>query len=523
MTTLLALLPDAGHDQQWLLLAAERMLHTPAPHLEPYGPTVFESNPPLAIWLSAIVVLLARLLHLSLTVTLKTVVILAAAGSATVSGRLLRRAHPDLSATSLWQLGIAFTFIFGAVPVRDFGQRDHILTLLILPYLIGATTWVPHVLRPLTAPNMGLLTRERILITLIAAVGIALKPHQALIPIAVELFLLLGGRLRLLEPLVFIASGVAYLAAIRLFASTYLTTVLPIVRDTYSAFGSLTLPQLASAAIGLLILAAIAFAVYAIKPKANPLVPILLTAGTAATLAYALQGTGWYYQQLPAISLFCLALYLGAPCLASETWAAKATWAKMTIPAAALTILALTLTTSYSDFHLISSQPFPADIQQPQPIPDPSFFANLPPEAAVATLTTSVDDTVPPAFRYHLTLAQRYPHLWMLPAILRNESGPKPRHPIPPARLAELDRLQHRFMVEDLTRWRPILILVERCQDPTVRCQVLEDRHDNLLAWFLRDPQFAAIFAHYRFLRSAGPYDAYVDGSGIRDQGLTEP
>jgi len=34
MSTLLTFLADTGHDQLWLLLAAQRM----GPHLNPYGP-----------------------------------------------------------------------------------------------------------------------------------------------------------------------------------------------------------------------------------------------------------------------------------------------------------------------------------------------------------------------------------------------------------------------------------------------------------------------------------------------------
>jgi hypothetical protein len=114
---------------------------------------------------------------------------------------------------------------------------------------------------------------------------------------------------------------------------------------------------------------------------------------------------------------------------------------------------------------------------------------------------------------HQLLWAQRENNLWTLPAILRNESPTAPGDPrrrIPPARLAELDRLQHAWMVDDLTYWHPALILIERCQDPAVQCQILEDRHDNLLAWFQRDPAFRTVFAHYHYLRSSGPYDAYV-------------
>jgi len=59
-------------------------------------------------------------------------------------------------------------------------------------------------------------------------------------------------------------------------------------------------------------------------------------------------------------------------------------------------------------------------------------------------------------------------------------------------------------------RWQPPLVLVERCQDPAVQCQVLDGLHDDLLAWFLRDRRFRAEFGRYRYLRSAGRFDAYV-------------
>jgi len=521
MSTLLTFLADTGHDQLWLLLAAQRM----GPHLNPYGPLVFESNPPLAIWLSAIVVQLAHLLHLSLTVTFKLAATLLAAGSAIASAKLLSRLHPALSRNQLWLLGIAFILIFGAVPVRDFGQRDHILALLVLPYLVAAAL-------DLAGRRLALI--PRIAIALAAAFGLALKPHQALIAIAIEATLLLthnrrvphlmsgtigpevGSRRRILEPAVFLAAALAYLTAIRTFAPTYLTQILPILRDTYWAFGHLHFLEVLQAAIGLHALLAITLILYLFRRPKPPLILILLAAGVGATLAYIAQGTGWYYQQLPAISFVALALTLqiigghseqrekGGHSEQREESQYFASWC---LPAAtaALTLLAFVLTTYFSDFHHT-----PRGIEQTQSIPDPAFFADLAPGTAVATLTTSVDDTVPPAFRYHLTLAQRYPHLWMLPAILRNESGPVPSHRIPQPRLAELDRLQHQFMVEDLQHWHPALILVERCQNPEVHCQVLEDRHDDLLAWFLRDPTFALLFSKYHFVRSSGPYDAYT-------------
>ena len=70
--------------------------------------------------------------------------------------------------------------------------------------------------------------------------------------------------------------------------------------------------------------------------------------------------------------------------------------------------------------------------------------------------------------------------------------------------------MQHAWMVEDLNRWRPELVLVARCQAPEVHCQILGDRHDDLLAWFARDPAFREVFSHYRYGQTSGMYDAYT-------------
>ena len=254
MTVLLSLAADTGHDQLWLLLAAERIGHS----LNPYGPTVFESNPPLAIWLSAIVVLLSHILHLALTVTLKLAVIVVVTVSALFCHRLVRRLDVALTPTREWLLAIAFVLIFGAVPARDFGQRDHILTLLILPYLIVAALDLAERRNPGARGRLPGLP-IRVLVTIPAAVGFALKPHQALTAICVELAVLLLARPhrpRLLEPLMLVTAAGAYYEAIRLLAPTYLTEILPTLRSTYWAFGHLRLDELFLASIPLQILMA---------------------------------------------------------------------------------------------------------------------------------------------------------------------------------------------------------------------------------------------------------------------------
>jgi hypothetical protein len=561
MAALLAFLPAAGHDQLWCLYVAQHVLDG----TRLYGSELLETNPPLIIWLSMVPAKLAQVGHIPAPALGKALVVVLEAVVAVVALRQLRR-FLTLNSTQLAALAFAFIAIFNVIPARDLGQRDFLLTLLCLPYVLAAAqkSGVPSFRAP--GERVGsndVRPVEHTLLGLAAGVGLALKPHQAILPIAIELYLILRSRsfrpLLRPEPFAILAVAVAYLAAIHKFTPEYITTVLPILRDTYWAVGSLTLPQLIWQAMELHILAAAAIFLWlkhlpqGLKPKEggpfmcglkpaptvtgpsgeglpsvgvlplggvfrqaakrrkktepwtlNP-VPLLLIAGAASTLAYYLQGTGWYYQQLPAISFFALALVFELLPLLERpvpAWVPKA--------ALALAVLALGLTTHFMNYPFSEARSFAIDT------PDPTFFENLAPGTAVATLTTTVDYTVMPAARYGLTIAQRYPHLWMLPAILRNEQpgqGQPPTHIIPPARLAELDRMQHQFMVEDFQRWKPQLVLVERCQKANIHCQLLEDRDDDLLAWFLRDPAFAEQWKNYSFEGSRGPFDAYVRSS----------
>jgi hypothetical protein len=500
MTALLALLPVVGHDQMWCLYVARRMLHGTAL----YGPHLLESNPPLIMWMLLLPTSTARILHLPQSLVFKLFVLAIEAAIAFLSLRLLRRFPSPPAKARLWALAFAFVCVFGVVPARDFGQRDHLLVILCLPYVIAAALDLDSTTK--------LTLSMRLAIGVIAGLGVSLKPHHMLVPAAIEAAFILKSRRVALrpEPLALLTTCVVYLGAIRLFTPAYLTTILPILRDTYWAIGHLSFPQLVIQAIQLHILAAATIALAAIAGwrKLPPLNFFLLAAGIAATVAYYLQGTGWYYQQIPALGFFAFALCLELLDLAERNHLTMPSWAPTA--AAALSVLAITLTAHFSGYTLAHPFSFPSGLSD---VPDPAFFHGLPAGTSVAILSTVVDDTVPPIFTHQLLWAQRQNNLWTLPAILRNESPTAPGDPrrvISPQRLAELDRLQHAWMVDDLTYWHPALILIERCQDAAVQCQILEDRHDNLLTWFQRDPAFRAVFAGYHYLRSSGPYDAYV-------------
>jgi len=506
MAALLALLPAAGHDQMWLLYAARLMLHgSPI-----YGPEIFETNPPLILWLSTIPSAISSLTHIPYTAVGKFLTLAVEFAIGALCLRLLRYVpHSSQRSTamsgstnsraSLYFLIFVYITVVAVLPARDFGQRDHFLVLFILPYVFAAAVRAKGIaIPPILAATIGAL----------ALCGVVFKPHQLLIFVAIEGLLLLSRQAKPFRPeiLAFLASGVVFVLCVRLFAPLYFTSIIPLTRDTYWAYGAQPFLQLLSDSIQLHILAAVDLALILVAGwrTTSTITRTLFTAGIGATVAFYFQGTGWYYQQLPALTFLSLALAFLLLDIAETRNQTLPSWSPKA--AAALTLLALVLTTHFMDYPFTPERSFPVDT------PAPSLFAGIAPGTAVMTISPTVDDTIQPIFKYHLVLGERWPALILLPAILRAED-PQGR-PIPrnfaPGRLAELDRIQHEFMVEDLNRWHPQLILVERCQDPAVHCQVLENRHDNLLAYFERDPAFAAIFAHYHLTRTAGPYDAYT-------------
>jgi hypothetical protein len=504
MACLMALLPAAGHDQLWFLLLAERWLHG----AQLYGPELFDSNTPATIWLSAIPVTTAEAMHLSPSFVGKVLFVMLEATVAALSLRILRRLGTAFTRSDYAFLAFSFITLFAVVPARDFGQRDLLTAMLCLPYVLAAAL----------APDPS-QTWLRAAIALLAAVGVCVKPQLALVPLTIELSMLVRRGWQSLskrpEPWILAAAGLLFAGMVQHFAPLYFSQALPTVFSTYWAIGHLSAAQLVAQAPQLHLLAILAIAFFLRRRSRphplHPAITALLIAGSAGTLSYYLQGTGWYYQQLPGITLFGCALALEIVSALGSAEMRIPQWSP--VAAGALTLLALVLTWHFSGYPF-NREAFSPDDTYAISSPDPSFFRDLRPGTAVATITTSVDDAIMPVFRYQLAWSQRTNNLWMLPAILRNETRggwPVPaRHRLSGPRLAALEALQRRWMVEDLTRWHPSLVLVARCQSAAVQCQELEDRHDNLLAFFLADPSFRQIWQRYRFVRSAGDYDAYM-------------
>lgn len=167
--------------------------------------------------------------------------------------------------------------------LTDFGQRDHLALIFVLPFLLGEQA--PH--------------RGRIALGLWAFLGVGLKPYLLPIPLAaIAARALLARSWRPLfsaETLALAAACCVYLAAVFLLHQAYFTDIIPLGRFVYFAYGARPKPELL-----LLTLILTGLAIYTLRSRR--LLP-LAAAMLAALVSFHLQGRNWTYHFIPAVGL----------------------------------------------------------------------------------------------------------------------------------------------------------------------------------------------------------------------------
>jgi hypothetical protein len=489
-----------GHDQNWMICAAQRTLSG----AKLYGPQISEVNTPLIMWFSMIPALLSRLLHLAPDQVLKLLVLAMICGSAAWSVRILRNAGWATSPASVYLLLCALltgeTWLSG----YNFGQREHLVIILILPYILSAASGA--------ASKMAF--PERCALGFIGGIALCFKPQQVLILVGLEIFLAAWNRSlrRLVGPdfLCALAAVFAYIGSVSLFAPLYFK-IMPILLDTYSSFASTTTWALIKDNQAFLILflqILIIFILQRRRLRFAALPGAMLACSIASAVAYYVQHAGWYYQEIPQIAFLILAalfILLDFPPVLTNLIDGWRFTPAFILATSAMLCLAVPL-----QFHFERAAERRAS---GNPIYPSAVFAQYPPRSPVYVFSTNVSDAFPAVSHDHLVWASRFPALWMLPAIIENQSaeagGPPPAKRLPPQVVEQLANLQRAETTEDFRRWKPVVVVVKKCP-AGIYCHGLDRYNFDPLPWFLESPAFAAEWSHYRLQQVHGIYSVYV-------------
>ncbi len=486
-------------DQSWLLYAAGQVLDGAR-----IGTDIVETNPPTIIWLSEIPMALSCLLDMPPDTAMKMCLGLLVLLSAAWSGSLVRRIpRAGSGPMAIWvAMGIAYaTTVYSWT---DVGQREYIMVLLVLPYLITAA---------IRLDGVSPLRWQGIAAGVAALVGFSMKPQHLVVIAGVEFLLACRGgwRRSFLRPEVAgaVLAGLAYIAVIAIFAPDYVTKVVPLAYRAYLGYQNAPIlaliePRRTAKIAALLLL----WAIIRRRLEYRALCDVFTIAAVGSTIAYLIQHKGWQYQFLPADAFFILLL---AVMLAEGfiRWTAPLQVPRLGARMASLTALVSCLVVGFLYYPLHSAKAA-ADVDINRVAAQEAILAALPTGTTIAVLGPNYASIFDYVLKYRLKWGMRMEGFWTLEALFNAEKTRDGESSERSARLSDVAHWTRTAAEEDLKRRKPSLVLVERCADPTISCGTsVSLREVDILQWFRADPIFTAYWADYQRCGQVGYYDVW--------------
>ena len=489
--------PDTG----FLLDAAARVLDGQRLYVD-----VVEINPPLILWLNMAAAAVARLLAIPQVVAYRLGFIIVLLVALVLAAWQIRRLFPR---EGVFHRRFALLVAFGLFPLaaQDFGEREHLVLALVVPYLLL-----------LTARSLGrtVPARHAAALGLAAGLGFALKPHFLLVWLGAEAWLRLGRRVtpRSLLPETIAIAGVllAYAIAILVLTPQYLDLV-RLLAGPYGRF--LRDPFFHVLVTGpgavLAIFALLAFA--ALRPNArHPELWGAIALGTAACLlAGAAQQKGLRYHFYPSFALGTVLLGL----IVCDTVRPAGNrirdvyrWLAAGVMAATVAVVCV----QNGAVALGAGQ----DSDRAQFEELVRLVRSRGQGRSVFVMSYHIRSAYPLLTYAGARSASRFPQLWILAAeYLDQLKSDEPLRYHDEAEMSPSERYLNKAVLEDLGEHRPrLLIVFKHARDLPVNGL----RRINYLAYFGRDPRFEAIFREYQLAAELGDYLVYerVEPGSVR-------
>lgn len=253
-----------------------------------------EMHPPLLTWLAALLELLGRALGVSGLELMPLAVALSVAASLYLVWRVGLRSATVLAAMALLLMPLAGAY---------FGQGEHLAVAWALPYLVACVHTQSELPR-----------RLRIGVALLAAIGLAMKPHFALVWAAAELYRArrLGWpSLFRLESVLIGSCFVAYVATTALVHPAFFAN-LPLLAPLYPKYFPTPLMVILEDSRGCLLLAAVLLA-WRMRdsPEWTDMARLFALTAAAMYLVMLSQQKGWGYHWYPIVACSGIAIAIG--------------------------------------------------------------------------------------------------------------------------------------------------------------------------------------------------------------------
>ncbi len=394
-------------DNEWLIYSAQSMLNGSEIYKE-----VMETNPPLIIILTSIPVYFSNVTSIPTHYTFLFFIFILIAISLHLILQILKSVQFTDSKT-LKYLYIGLSAILLIIPAWDFGEREHLMIIFILPYIILM------MFRDKIKNSNSLL----VYISLFAIFGFNLKPYFYFIFVSIEIAYLLYTRKVLalwrIESIIIGSSGFIYLGLIFLFFPAYITTLLPIAIKSYTVFLQKDFMLLIRMNEDIILGGIVwGYLVYLFVKTKKLDILVLNAAMLGAIILYFYQQKGWHYHILPFLIVSLFSLLYSVVCYTEK---------KLRI----VSIILLPLIITIFEVNLYRSYYPKLEI----------YINSLPTKSKIVAY--SIDLAMgQPLLQKEQIWTSRFQALWMLPAILKLKD-------------AELKAYMFNAIYDDLVRFRP--------------------------------------------------------------------
>ena len=480
---LLYVLPN--HDSVWLLVAAERMLDGGT-----YARDFSELNPPLAILIHTPAFLVRTILGLETYNAFIVLTLIYTGGGLALLRTVVAIGFPAAGDLQRWLTPIAALLLL-LLPSYDFGQREHLIAIFVIPYLALHATKLPR-----RASSRGLT----VVISAWVCLGLFLKPVFLLLPVLIALDRAIRQRsLRSffsVDMITIGAMGLAYTAVVVIRFPDYFTFARYAV-EFYGAYNNDFFSVALTAVLYVLVGVALAyFAVHVTdSPEESRMFALLTLAAGVAAGSVIIQQKGWSYHLLP-ISIFVgmsglmIAVIAGRRIRREATNRAFALVAKV----APVLIAALLLQSSLGDLEQSSRQ----ETRETELY---SELATVAADKRLYVFSSGVRVGTPWVATIHANWASRFSSLWLLPGyVAAIDDGT-----LSAARREQVAEDIRRSVEEDFERYRPEVVLVDRRE-----FQHGFKRPFEFLDFFLASERFAMIWKSYSFHKTVDGLDIYL-------------
>lgn len=478
-----------NHDVGWLLYVTEAWLSGAEPYVD-----IIDLNSPSIFIFNIPAVILSKLLGTSVLTTFKLYMFAVLATSTSLCVLLLRSntgsMHREILRFSM--LSILITAISIGY---NFGQREHILVILLWPYILSTYLFI--------SGGSKMTWKISLLAGLLAGFGITLKPQFAIIWLATEAFLVFIQRSRpwqRVETVGIISMLVTYFLGVLYFFPKYIQT-LRIgwhVYSTYDAGYNTTLVDLLDKPETPLLLIVIFLAFVTRTEKYSKALNFFAVLALSSWIMFIVQAKGWSYQAYPLRTF--LAIYFLMTSLVLGRWFLGLSWVKKayaTTAVSSLLAVLLLLASSRGHPNPMSSQ----DLERLSLLTQQKAAGQ-----SIAALTTEIYPVFPLVSNIGARWSLHYHPLWPLPGLYPTRYPPEESFPYHSR--DTMNKIESSFfntIVSDLVDNPPRLLLIHTASFK----QGFGHTSFDYVEYFSQDPRFAKLLRQYQLAEKVGDYQFY--------------